>query len=277
MKIVDLTKERSEREKAEGICITQSVERMENAIGLVRSFDYTEIRRTATDNIAITGPAGCGKTTFLRSYAHRNKDAIYFQVKDRKATFPRFMRKIAAAIDPDMVPYGIRNYSIFYALNNGGLLRNTDSVMVSDALFEFFKATRCTLIVDEAQNVRPDTLDALRQIADHSGAPMVFAGNETLYEQIGPGKRLPEQFSSRIGAFVNVTVPDMQDDAEQLARYLGVKDKDAIEYLGMKARTCGGLRFVARLMAAFAKAYGSALPPALADMKDMAALLGFPE
>ena len=300
-KIIDLEHARRTASRPQ-ICETVSVERMLLEVNAARTLAENP-RRTATLNVGIFGPAGCGKTTFLLDYAARNPATIYFEARDAggdkannltralvEAVNEHALGRAKAWYEPFAAPrhgwprdheiltgwiaHEVRGLKVkdlmdlngnmvpcpetrldhlldFAPLFEGAAIKPQDVTRLPRALSRFFKETGTVLLVDEMQMLKDMQFEVLRGIADRSGIPMVFAGNETLYERITPGsgqKRKPSgQFTSRFSARVGITAEDMAADAVQFAKWRGVKEKAALDWVAETARF-EGLRVIATLL-----------------------------
>ncbi|MYA88739.1 MAG: ATP-binding protein [Boseongicola sp. SB0662_bin_57] len=243
-KVLDLEAERAKREeKRRQVCLTDSVVLMQGEIRMARSMAGLGGHKTATLNVGIFGPAGCGKSTFLNSYAAGNPAALHFTAF--KGTARQVLGKIRDAIKDKRQSEGHHwTYSATPAHPDN---REPNEHENGRALAAFFKRWDCMLLVDEAQLLRDDVLDCLRSIADRSGVPMAFAFNEETYEAF---RKRPTvgQFTGRLTMPVRITEIDMHDDAAKFAGFLGVQGSEAIELLAKEAVSRGGLRFVRQLV-----------------------------
>ena len=125
---------------------------------------------------AIYGNAGCGKTTMIKAYTQNHPEAIMIE------TIPAMnirsvLEEIAHKID--VAP------------------SKSTTTMVMD-IAKAFKIRDAVLIIDEAENLSTNTLEAIRRIWDFSKVPTVLVGTYALLGNLkGRGGKLL-QLQSRI-------------------------------------------------------------------------------
>lgn len=115
----------------------------------------------------VWGQAGRGKTECCREYAVRN-GSLYLRVMQDWT--PRAM--LAA---------------ICYEVNGANPHR---ADIAKRSAVQFLEAEQVPLIVDEADRLRPNLIEHLRDIHDLSGAPVVLVGEEALLPMIESRRRL---------------------------------------------------------------------------------------
>ena len=100
------------------------------------------------------------------------------------------------------------------------------------------------ILVDEAQHLGLETMELLRSLHDDTGAPIVMAGNEVVYDRMHGGG-LPgwAQLFSRLMIQCRVTNTVSAADIRALGG--GELDEDSVKYLQGIARKGGSLRSVA--------------------------------
>jgi len=101
------------------------------------------------------------------------------------------------------------------------------------------------IIIDEAQQLPPNSLDLMRQVAEAAGVGLAFVGNEGVYTQMVGGSRAGKfgQILSRTRKR-QITLPS-SDDVIALAYAMGVRDDGIAQFLYDISQTPGALRLVA--------------------------------
>jgi DNA transposition AAA+ family ATPase len=112
------------------------------------------------------------------------------------------------------------------------------------ACIERMKETGGMIIIDEAQQLPPNSLDLMRQVAEAAGVGLAFVGNEGVYTQMVGGSRAGKfgQILSRTRKR-QITLPT-SDDVVALAFAMGVRDDDVAQFLYDISQTPGALRLV---------------------------------
>lgn len=111
------------------------------------------------------GPAGVGKTRSIKEYALRNQDVILIE----SDSFARTKDLLA---------------SIHKAVGMGGAGKaHTEHTMLME-IVERLKDSGRMIIIDEAENLRPKTLDAVRRIHDWAGVGVLYVGLDKFYHQL---------------------------------------------------------------------------------------------
>lgn len=105
------------------------------------------------------------------------------------------------------------------------------------------------LVIDEAQHLAIQALEAIRAIHDATGVGVVLVGNEVVHARIAGGKRaaLFAQIFSRLGKTLRVTGSQKADVAAVASLY-GVKSNREIKSLWNIGRKPGGLRSVTNVL-----------------------------
>ncbi|OHD26098.1 MAG: hypothetical protein A2Y38_15530 [Spirochaetes bacterium GWB1_59_5] len=158
----------------------------------------------AGDIGCIYGGAGLGKTVTLHAYAEQNPSVWIAEMNACSAA-------VASALEVVCEVTGVRGTA-------GRPVR-----MLGD-IGKRLKGTGGLLIVDEAQHLRIQALEALRAIHDLTGIGLVLCGNESVYARLtGGGSREATfaQLFSRLGKRLRLTKPG-KGDIEQLADHYGV-------------------------------------------------------
>jgi DNA transposition AAA+ family ATPase len=128
----------------------------------------------------VTGPAGRGKTTASEMYAASNSGVVYVP------SSPFMTRKqLMAAIARPLEVEAKSSYELLLGI------------------CERLSKQRSLVIVDEAEHLSLDLLDAVRQIHDWSGAGLLFIGLEQFYAMLARARRsheyLVDRFTLRMG------------------------------------------------------------------------------
>ncbi|NMW18067.1 MAG: AAA family ATPase [Chlorobiaceae bacterium] len=122
----------------------------------------------------LTGVGGRGKTTAAEMYAASNTNVIYVR------TSPFMTRKqLMTAIS---VPCDVQEKSAYEML-----------VKICEKL----QQAKSLVIIDEAENLSLDLLDAVRQINDWAGAGLLFIGQENFYTMLARARKSHEYLVDR--------------------------------------------------------------------------------
>jgi hypothetical protein len=177
----------------------------------------------AGDMAIIYGGAGLGKTTALRRYAEENPSVWVIEMTRSHSKLLGALERIAAAV-------GLK-----------GLAR--EPAKVQDRIHDRVSGTNGLLVIDEAQHLDNEALEAIRAIHDATGIGIVLAGNEVLYTRITGGRREMgfAQLFSRIGKRLRLSRPSKEDVAS-LAEAWGIVDADIRDLMGEIAMKPGALR-----------------------------------
>jgi DNA transposition AAA+ family ATPase len=131
------------------------------------------------DITLVCGDAGAGKTTALKHYADNNAGVIFITANSCTTSASAVMGLICRAIGRQFT--GRRD-------------------MIMDSLIQMLEGTNRLIIVDEADHLSLEALQALRNINDCARVGIVLAGNEKIYNQMRYGRRSPQfqQLRTRI-------------------------------------------------------------------------------
>ena len=192
-----------------------------------------ETARTVPTIAMIYGPAGIGKTETAIYYADQ------FERHERSRVFycmcSKSRRSVVGALD--MVAEALRAHASAHQA------RQLEDA-IKARLYE-----GDLLIVDEAQHLKPDALDALRYFNDACGVGIAYLGNEKVYRDIhDPGKASKfAQLDSRFGKRLRLTVPSEADIDAILAAWnvVGIAEREF--GISMGARD-GGIRSLCRVL-----------------------------
>jgi len=143
--------------------------------------------------------------------------------------------------------------------------------------------TNGLLILDEAQHLEDDFLEAIRDLFDEVGAEgvvfgVVLVGNRGLMDRLSKtdkrrGHAGFSQFTGRIGAKLDLTAPKAAD-VEALCAHHGIDGKRAVTLVKAVARLPGGLQKVRNLFGVARELGDGAIT--LNALEDAAQVVGLP-
>lgn len=177
----------------------------------------------AGDIAVVYGGAGLGKTKATRRYAEQHSSVWLVEMTRSHGRLLGALERIAATL-------GLR-----------GIAR--EPAKVQDKIHDRVEGTGGLLVIDEAQHLDNDALEAIRAIHDATGIGVVLIGNEVLYSRLTGGKRDAgfAQLFSRIGKRVRLTRASAAD-ADAIADAWNVEDAEARELLRDIVAKPGALR-----------------------------------
>ncbi len=192
-----------------------------------------ETARAVPTIAIIYGPAGIGKTETALHYA--NDAESIGQSRVFYCMCSKSRRSVVGALD--MVAEAVQAYASAHQARQledaiKGRLRNGDLV-----------------IIDEAQHLRPDALDALRYFNDACGVGIAYMGNERVYRDIhdhGNASKFA-QLDSRFGKRLRLTTPSEADIDALLDSWnvRGIAERDFSVSMGTRD---GGIRSLSRVL-----------------------------
>ncbi len=187
---------------------------------ILNALRYAQV---AKDIAVIYGAAGVGKTKTLANYLETNPNVWLAPMSTDCSGVVPVLEEVALAI-------GLRE------LPNGGS-------RIRRAIINRITGTEGLLVIDEAQHLSVNSLEALRFIYDHSDVGLALVGNELVYGRLTGGKRAEHfaQLFSRVGKRLRLGTPT-QKDASVIIDHYNVRDRDARESLLRIAEMPGGLR-----------------------------------
>jgi DNA transposition AAA+ family ATPase len=200
------------------------------------------------DIAIVFGGAGLGKTTTIRHYAAGATPVWVVTVSPATAGLGVMLEEVALAMgikDPALHPARLQREIVRRARDTGGLL-----------------------IVDEAQHLTVQSLEALRSLHDAAGVGLVLSGNVKVFDRLHGGAKREDfaQLFSRLGRKVRLTAPK-QGDVDALARGYGFDDLAALRFLRERALQAGALRGIVKAMRlAVTIAAGAGEEPAVAHL-----------
>ncbi|MFV0399096.1 MAG: AAA family ATPase [Oscillospiraceae bacterium] len=170
----------------------------------------------------IYGRSGTSKTTTLKYYTSlNNSTVVYIQANITSKSVRGILKLILKTIGKS-----VRGSSSDY----------------SDYLVDYFLSTQKLLIIDEAQHLSIDALQAIRNINELAEVGIILAGNPSIYDNLnGANEEVLDQLNSRIGRFCEVENKHTKKDMRML--FPDVNDECLIRLRAL-ATARGGLRVV---------------------------------
>lgn len=188
----------------------------------------------------IYGPAGVGKTMAAKAAHSKYRNSVYLRMMRGTRRGPGLIMALC-----DQLGIGAR----------AGLSRN------QDALIDALRDSGRLLIIDEVHQAHETALEALRDIHDEAGVPIVLIGTVDALKLVTDTSQYYGQFSSRIGVRCDVTEfalrPKNPKPLYSLDEIMAVFEsgkvklaRDGGQYLQMIANVpgLGGLRICDRIM-----------------------------
>ncbi len=131
------------------------------------------------DIALVYGAAGAGKTTALKEYAKNNRGVIYIAADTSVKTARTVLFLILEAL--------------------GEETRGTEFILTR-RLVGLLSGTNRLLIIDEADHLSFNALQAVRNLNDVAGIGIVFSGNDIIkYQMYGRGSVKLDQLRTRVG------------------------------------------------------------------------------
>ncbi|MDH3997594.1 MAG: AAA family ATPase, partial [Desulfuromonadales bacterium] len=213
---------------------------------IINVLSYSQL---AGDIAVVYGGAGLGKTSTLKAYAEQHPNAWI-------VTMTAAHCGVAAALEEIAETLGLRGFPGRAARLQRELVRR-------------FKGTAGLLIIDEAQHLNVNALEAIRSIHDATGIGLALCGNESVYARLTGGSRAATfaQLFSRLGKRLRLTRPT-KADVLMIVQGFGVTDSQQTQALLEISRKPGGLRGVVKtLRLASMFAAGDERPLCLDDIR----------
>lgn len=198
---------------------TPSAQRVIAALG------YAQL---AGDITVIYGGAGLGKTTAITHYQRTNPNVWIATMSPCTASAVPALEEVAGAL-------GIEA--------GGGAAR------MQRAIIRRLRGTMGLLIIDEAQHLAVQALDAMRALHDATGVGLALVGNEAVYARMTGGTRAAylDRLFSRIGKRVRLTRAT-RDDVDAIIDAWGVDVHACRRTLHEIAARPGGLRGLTKVL-----------------------------
>lgn len=178
------------------------------------------------DVVLVSGDAGAGKTTALRYYAQNNTGVIFVTANACAVTAAAILSLICREI---------------------GLQSTNRRAVLMNGLVEHLAGTNRLIIIDEADHLSLDALQAVRNLNDQAGCGIVFAGNDKIYRQMFSPRRGYEFDQVRTRIIVRKKVFNDYTAEEISAIFPGLtENSECIGYL-LKLSSVESLRTAAKL------------------------------
>ncbi|MGN0674519.1 MAG: AAA family ATPase [Oscillospiraceae bacterium] len=128
----------------------------------------------------IRGASGAGKTTALKYYADNNAGVVFVTANSTVKTGKLILQEIAATMGKNCIGCNIKQ--------------------TMDKLLSMLSGTKRLIIIDEADRLSLNALQAVRDLNDIANVGVVLAGNNKLYTQMYTGVKGSEfdQIRTRI-------------------------------------------------------------------------------
>ncbi len=182
------------------------------------------------DVAVIYGGAGVGKTRALENFAGSRPNCWIVCMSPATAS-------VAAALEEIAITLGLKGFSGRASRLQREIVRR-------------LKDTKGVLIIDEAQHLFLNALEAIRSIHDATEIGLVLSGNESVYSRLtASGTRTAAfaQLFSRIGKRLHLS-GSLPGDGSTLARSFGVNGEREIRFIEDIAKTPGALRGVVKTL-----------------------------
>ena len=163
----------------------------------------------------VTGDAGAGKTTGLHHYTDTSTGVIFVTANACTTSATAVLGLICKELG-QRVP--------------------GRKAMLMDVLVEQLKGSNRLIIIDEADHLSLDALQAVRNINDLAGVGIVLSGNDKIYRQMLAGRRSYEFDQLRTRIVVRKKVVNDYTIEEMTAIFPGL-NQDCIGYLLKLANT----------------------------------------
>lgn len=201
----------------------------------------------------IVGEPGIGKTTALRHFTQSTMGVHFVTINPTLRTLHAALSHIAQEIG--CYPGGRARET--YEILERGLGRRHGRL----------------LILDEAQHLSDEALEALRCIHDGTQAGVLLCGNAFFRTRFNNERRGFGQITSRLGIRIVLEHPDAAD-VDSICAQREVHDPAARSFLVTQSRTVGALRLVDSLIDMATKLAGSAGAIRVKHLKDGLRMLG---
>ncbi len=194
-----------------------------------------EFAQYAADIGVVYGGAGVGKTTAAKRYKAINNNVTHVVMYPAVASQGYCLEEIA---------------------ENLGISGIAGAPKLHRAIVARLTGKTALLIIDEAQHLKQEALEAVRSIHDAAECGLVLMGNESVYSRLTGGSRSAgfAQLFSRLGKRKRLNKPS-DKDVIAVARSFGVEGSGEISLLKDIANKHGALRGMIKTMR-LAQMYG---------------------
>lgn len=195
---------------------------------VMASLSYAQM---AGDVALIYGGAGLGKTSSCKEYRSRLSSVWIATMSPATSSVATCLEEVCYALGMKSPPQG--------------------AAKMQREIQRRIAGTNGLLIVDEAQHLSVQALDALRSLHDSTGIGLALVGNESIYTSMTGGSRAPylDRLFSRIGKLTKLTLSKKADiGAVAVAMGISEDDRESLQYLGVVGTGPGALRVVVKVV-----------------------------
>lgn len=173
----------------------------------------------------VYGAAGAGKTSALQYYAENNPGVVFVTANACSKTARAVLYLIAEALGK--VPTG----SVFMTMRN---------------LVETLRGSNRLIIIDEADHLTANALQAVRNLNDEAGVGLVLSGNDQIKHQMyGRGRLQFDQLRTRVSCMKKVTNDYQLEEIQRLFPELdGASAKQLLRIARMESLRTAVKRYV---------------------------------
>lgn len=209
------------------------------ALSVIDGLRYAQL---ASDVACIYGGAGLGKSSAVARYANTNSSVWLVTATPATASVGVILEEIALAL-------GMRDFALHPARLQREILRRV-------------RGTQGLLIIDEAQHLTIQALEAVRSIHDAAGIGLALCGNAAVYGRLTGNTRADSfaQLFSRIGKRVALS-KSVAGDVIAIAHAFKVTGKREIASLQDIAKRPGALRGVVKTLRLASMYAAGKIPP----------------
>lgn len=199
---------------------TPTAQKIFNVLAYAQSFG---------DIAVVYGGAGLGKTCTLKQYAASNNNVWVASMSPAHGGVAAALEEISESLNLRGVP--------------GRAAR------LQRELIRRLTGTSGLLIIDEAQHLNLNALEAIRALHDATGIGLALVGNESVYARLTGGSRAATfaQLFSRLGKRLRLNRPQ-KEDVEALATCFAVTGRQELDALQEVAQKPGALRGVVKTL-----------------------------